>query len=142
MDPQTMEQMQAMRAAQAGAGVGVVGGLIYLAVMAFFIYCGWKLFVKAGQPGWAVIVPIYNILIMLKIVGRPAWWIVLMFIPIANLIVAIIVTIDLAKSFGKSTGFGVGLLLLGFIFCPILALGSSKYVGPAAAGAAPAAAKA
>jgi len=92
----------------------------------------WKVFTKAGEPGWASIIPIYNLYIWCKIVGRPWWWILLMLIPFVNFIVAIILCIDLAKSFGKGVGFGIGLALLGIIFFPILGFGSAQYQGPAA----------
>jgi Family of unknown function (DUF5684) len=115
--------------AVSGAVLGVLA-LFYFAVIAFFIVCAWKVYAKAGQPGWAAIVPIYNIIVMLQIVGRPLWWIVLLFIPLVNLVVAILLALDLAKAFGKSEGFAVGLLLLGFIFYPILAFGSATYQGP------------
>ena len=75
--------------------------------------------------------PIYNLFVLLKIVGRPAWWVLLFFVPLVSFIAAIIVCIDLAKSFGKSAGFGLGLALLGFIFGPSLAFGSATYEGPA-----------
>jgi hypothetical protein len=101
--------------------------IVWLAVMVFFIYCGWKLFVKAGQPGWAVLIPIYNAYVMLKIVGKPGWWLLLFLIPFVNFIVAIIVTHNLSLRFGKGTGYTLGLLFLGFIFMPMLALGSAKY---------------
>jgi hypothetical protein len=106
--------------------VGLVIGVVMIASM-------WKVFTKAGQPGWAVIVPIYNVVILLKIVVRPTWWLILFLIPLVSLIVAIIIYIDLAKSFGKSAGFGIGLILLCFIFFPILGFGDAKYVGPASA---------
>jgi hypothetical protein len=96
----------------------------------------WKVFTKAGQPGWASIIPIYNLYIWCKIVGRPWWWILLMLIPLVNFILAIILCIDLAKSFGKGAGFGVGIALLGVIFLPILGFGSAQYEGPAAQAAA------
>jgi len=92
-------------------------------------------FAKAGQPGWAAIVPIYNAVVLLQITGRPLWWIILFMIPLANIIVGILVAVDLAKSFGQSTGFALGLVFLGFIFFPILGFGSARYLGPAAAGA-------
>ena len=81
----------------------------------------WKIFVKAGKPGWAAIVPIYNTIVMLEIVGKSLWWIILMFIPFVNIVLSIIVTVELAKKFKKSSGFAVGLILLPFIFYPILA---------------------
>lgn len=117
----------------AAAGIGVVGLVIYLAFLAFFIAVGWKIFAKAGQPGWAVIVPIYNLIVLMKIVGKPAWWFVLMLIPFVNLIIGILVSIELAKVFGKSTGFGLGLAFLGIIFGPILAFGDARYQGAPAA---------
>ncbi len=118
--------------AAAGIGMGLV--LFYLALVVFFLVTMWKVFTKAGKPGWAAIVPIYNSIVLLEIVGRPIWWIVLMLIPFVNIVVAIIVTNDLAKSFGKTVGWTVGLILLPIIFYPMLAFGNAKYGGPAAAG--------
>lgn len=114
--------------------VSIIFGLLVALLM---IVAMWKVFTKAGQPGWASIIPIYNIYIWCKIVGRPWWWILLMLIPFVNFIVAIILCIDLAKSFGKGVGFGIGLALLGIIFFPILGFGSAQYEGPAAGTLAP-----
>src|SRR5213083_1115026 len=111
----------------------IVGLLIAL----FLIVAMWKVFTKAGQPGWASIIPIYNLYVWCKIVGRPWWWILLMLIPFVNFIILIILIIDLAKSFGKGVGFGIGLLLLAVIFFPILGFGSAQYQGPTAGGSAP-----
>ena len=91
----------------------------------------WKIFVKAGQPGWAAIIPIYNWIVWCKIVGRPAWWVLLLLICFP--IFFIILSMALAKSFGKGVGFAVGLILLSIIFFPILGFGSATYQGPAAA---------
>jgi len=107
--------------------------LVSLAVLVIVIASMWVVFTKAGQPGWAAIIPIYNVIVLLEIIGRPLWWIVLLFIPCVNVVVPIVLSIDLAKSFGKDTLFGIGLWLLGFIFFPILAFGDAKYQGPAAA---------
>ncbi len=104
----------------------VVGLLCAVLIIASF----WKLFVKAGKPGWAAIIPIYNVIVMLEIAGKPIWWIILFLIPCVNIIVSLLVLIALAKSFGKSEVFGIGLWLLGFIFFPILAFGDARYVGP------------
>lgn len=90
----------------------------------------WKVFEKAGQPGWAAIIPIYNLYVLLKICGKPGWWMIWMLVPFANLVVAIWITNMVAKSFGKDEGFTVGLLVLGFVFWPVLAFGRSQYVGP------------
>ena len=91
----------------------------------------WKIFTKAGQPGWAVSFRFTICYVWCKIVGRPGWWVLLMLIPLVNFIIGIILIIDLAKSFGKGIGFGIGLLLLPIIFFPILGFGSAQYQGPA-----------
>jgi hypothetical protein len=118
------------QASDTGGGLGVFW-IAWLAFWILFIVAGWRLFEKAGQPGWASLVPIYNAYVMLKIVGRPAWWLILMVIPFVNFIVWIVVALDLAKSFGQGSGFGVGLVLLPWIFLLILAFGDARYVGPA-----------
>lgn len=118
-----------------GGGAAIVGcmfGIIYLALIVAVIAGMWKMFVKAGQPGWACIVPFYNAYIMLKIVGRPGWWLILLFIPLVNIIVGIIVSVDIAKAFGKGIGFAIGIIFLGFIFIPILGFGDAEYQGPVA----------
>jgi hypothetical protein len=108
--------------------------LIYLVVVAAYIIGFWMLFSKANQPGWAAIIPFYNIYVLMKVVGRPGWWLILYLIPLVNIIVHIVVMLDLAKSFGRSSGFAVGLIFLPFIFIPILGFGDASYVGPAAGG--------
>ena len=72
---------------------------------------------------------IYNLIVLLQIAGKPLWWIILFFIPLANLIAAILVGITVAKNFGKSDVFGIGLGLPGFIFYPILGFGDAQYQG-------------
>lgn len=104
--------------------------LIQLAIVILIIAGIWKTFTKAGQPGWAAIIPIYNFYILLKIVNRPWWWLLLMLIPLVNLVIAIIVALDVAKAFGKGTGFGIGLVFLGFIFYPILGFSNATYTKP------------
>ncbi len=104
---------------------------IFWVVMILVIVALWKIFEKAGKPGWAAIIPIYNIIVLLEIVGKPLWWIILFLIPFVNIIFGIWVTNLLSKSFGKNEGFTVGLILLPFIFYPILGFGSAKYEGPA-----------
>jgi len=89
----------------------------------------WKVFVKAGQPGWASIIPIYTSTFSRRSLGKPAWWVVLFLIPFVNVIIAILLSIELAKVFGKSAGFGIGLALLGFVFYPILGFGDAQFQG-------------
>lgn len=111
----------------AALGIGYI--VVMLLLAAFFIACYWKIFTKAGQPGWAAIVPFYNLYVMLQIVGRPGWWIILMLIPCVNIVIMILLYLDLARVFGKSSGFAIGLILLSVIFIPILAFGDAEYVG-------------
>lgn len=117
-------------AAPAPSPVALVISLLVALIM---IVAMWKIFTKAGQPGWASLIPFYNIYVWCKIVGRPGWWLILMLIPFVNFIIAIILCIDLAKSFGKGVGFGLGIIFLGFIFLPILGFGSAQYQGGALA---------
>lgn len=101
--------------------------IVWLAVVVFVIAAWWKVFTKAGKPGWAAIVPIYNIIVVLEIAGKPLWWILLMLIPLVNIVVAIVVYVAFARNFGKDVGFALGLVFLGFIFMPILAWGDAVY---------------
>ncbi len=110
--------------------VGLFAGLIGLILGLFVLVAMWKIYTKAGQPGWAVIIPIYNIYILLKIVGRPTWWLLLLFVPLVNFFAILMIYIDLAKSFGKSTLFGLGLVFLNIIFIPMLGFGDAEYRGP------------
>ncbi len=119
-------------AAMAGiASMMFVMMAIYAVLIIIMVVSHWKIFAKAGKPGWASIIPIYNVIVLLEIIGRPTWWVVLYFIPFANIIVALINVFDLSKSFGKEAGFGILLVLLPIVGFPMLAFGSSKYVGPA-----------
>ena len=112
---------------EAAAGVGIGMTVVWLAIVVLMIAALWKIFDKAGEPGWAAIIPIYNLFILLKIAGRPGWWLLLYFIPFVNFIISIIVSIDIAKRFGKGTGFALGLVFLQFIFYPMLAWGDASY---------------
>jgi hypothetical protein len=105
--------------------------LLYVGVIVLVFAGMWKAFVKAGQPGWAGIVPIYNLYILTLMARKPIWWfVVILLAPCANIVFAILLFIEIAKLFGKSPGFGVGLALLGFVFWPILGFGNAKYQGP------------
>lgn len=116
----------------AGAAGGLVFLVIWLAILVLIIAGFWKVFEKASQPGWAAIVPIYNVYVLCKIAGRPGWWLILFFVPIVSFVIAIIVSVDVAKAFGKGVGFALGLIFLGFIFYPVLGFGSAQYQGPPA----------
>jgi hypothetical protein len=101
--------------------------IINLAVTILCLVAMWKVFVKAGQPGWASIIPFYNLYVLLQVAGKPGWWLLLMLIPIVNIVIFIIAYIGVANNFGKGTGFAIGLIFLPFIFFPILAFGDAQY---------------
>lgn len=124
-----MVEHMVVLAQESPSGGGGMVPFIMLAIVVFIIASLWKVFAKAGQPGWAAIVPIYNLAVLCKVAGRPAWWVLLMFIPIVNVLVLAVVSIDIAKAFGKGVAFGLGLWLFGFIFYPMLAFGGAQYVG-------------
>jgi hypothetical protein len=117
----------AQQGEQGGGIGGLIGFIIYLAVIVIVIVGAWKIFEKAGKPGWTAIIPFYNLIVLLEIAGRPIWWFILLLIPFVGWVVGIIVCVDVAKKFGKGTGFGVGLALLSFIFVPLLGFGDAKY---------------
>lgn len=117
-----------------GSGPGILGGImglgllvVWCAVVLVIIAAMWVTFTKAGEPGWACLVPIYNMVVMCKIAGKPWWWILLMIIPFVNFVIIIMLFIAFAKNFGKGAGFGIGLAFLGFIFFPMLAWGDAKF---------------
>jgi hypothetical protein len=104
--------------------------IVILALAIIEIAAIWVIFTKADKPGWAAIIPIYNLIVWLDIIGKPAWWVILFFIPFINIYVSLVLYFDLAKVFGKGSGFGCGLILLPFIFFPILAFGDAQYQRP------------
>ncbi|MEW5735837.1 MAG: DUF5684 domain-containing protein [Thermodesulfobacteriota bacterium] len=112
-----------------GGGPGIVGSLVYLAIVVVMIAAMWRVFSKAGAPGWASIIPFYNAYVFLKIAGKPGWWLILFFIPIVNVIIGIIALVSFCNAFGKGLGFLLGLIFLPFIFYPILAWGDAEYEG-------------
>jgi hypothetical protein len=107
--------------------------VVWVALVLLLVASSWTIFTKAGQPGWASLIPFYNVFILLKIVGKPGWWLVLFLVPVVSFVIAIIVCLELAKVFGKGGGFAVGLLLLPIVFAPMLAFGDATYTPPPAA---------
>lgn len=118
-----------MESGGGGGAAAAILGIIYLAIGVLMIASTWMIYVKANKPGWAAIIPFYNIIVLLEIVDKPIWWFLLLFVPVANLIIWILLSIALAEKFGQSAGFGIGLMLLPIIFYPILAFGNAQYTG-------------
>ncbi|MEO9532122.1 MAG: DUF5684 domain-containing protein [Crocinitomicaceae bacterium] len=115
--------------------------IVFIAIIVLMIVSTWKVFEKAGKPGWAAIVPIYSTIVMVQVSKKPMWWAAILLLggiipvvgPIAALVGGVIINMAIAKAFGKSEGFGVGMALLGLIFWPMLAFSDATYEGEAAA---------
>ena len=105
----------------------------YLAFVIVAIAGLWQVFVKAGHEGWKAIIPIWNTIILLEIVGRPIWWVILFFVPIVGFVIWVILCNDISKSFGRGAGTTVGLVFLSPIFFIILGFGTAEYKGPSVA---------
>lgn len=111
--------------------------IVFFAIAIIAIAGMWKTFAKAGKPGWAAIIPIYNLVVLIQIAEKPMWWIAIFLLggiipiagPLAVLVFSIMLYIAVAEKFGKSAGFGVGLAFLGFIFWPMLGFGDAQYQG-------------
>lgn len=112
-----------------GIVIACVLGFLYLGVVVLVIAGMWKTFTKAGQPGWACLIPIYNIYVMTQIAGKPGWFILLYLVPLVNIWAAIVVLHGISTKFGQGVGFTLGLIFLPFIFYPMLGFGSAQYQG-------------
>lgn len=121
--------------ASSGSGAGAGMLIVWLIIIVLGVAGLWATFQKAGKPGWAAIIPVYNVYVLMKVAGRPGWWLILFFIPFINIIFSLIIAVDIAKLFGKSTAFAViGLWIFSIIGYLMLGFGDAKYQG---AGTAP-----
>ena len=114
--------------------MGAAVAVATLALALLVVVSTWKVFEKAGEPGWASLIPIYNVYVMLKIGNNPGWYLVLLLVPVVNLFVAGKLFVDLARSFGKGIGWGLGLWILPFVFFPMLGFGGANYRSPGGGG--------
>lgn len=120
-------------------GIDAITMIVFLAALAVSAVGLWLVFRKAGRPGWTSLIPFYNGYVLLKIAGRPGWWLLLLLIPLVNVVITLIVSLDLAKAFGKSTVFGVvGLWLFSVVGFLMLGFGKATYQGPVVEGNSPA----
>lgn len=103
--------------------------IVFLLIVVGIIAGTWKAFEKAGEPGWAALVPIYNLYVTVKISGNEWWWLLLFFVPLVNIVAFFKIPIDVAKQFGQGIGFGLGLVFLSAIFWPLLGFGDYSYQG-------------
>lgn len=111
------------------AGILLVLGLFFAWAILLMICSMMGIFIKANKPWWAALIPIYNLVVLLEIVGKPIWWLLFMFVPIANFVVSILIAHSLSRSFGKDAAYTAGLVLAGIVFYPMLAFGSARYQG-------------
>lgn len=120
----------------ANAAAAVFFGIYFLALFAVTIVSIiglWHIYKKAQKPGWAAIVPIYNMIVWCDIVGRPRWWVALLFVPFVSIVISVILSLDLAKSFGKSDGYGALVFFFSFVMYPIMGFSKDiQYTGPSA----------
>lgn len=107
---------------------GLVVLLVFCATV-FMLISMWRVFAKANQPGWGALIPVFNLYLLLKIAGKPGWWLIFFLIPVINIVVQIVMAIDIAKNFGRGGWFAAGLIFLPIIFFPILAFGKAEYLG-------------
>jgi len=128
---------QVTYSSSSSSGWYYVAGIVWATVLVLSFIAAWMLFVKAGQKGWKCLIPIYNLYILLKIVGRPGWWLLLFLIPFVNFVIWVVVMYDLSLSFGHGFGYALGLIFLELIFFLIIGLGESRYVGPGGRAATP-----
>ena len=112
-------------------GILIVYYIIVLALAVLILAGMWKIFVKAGKPGWGAIVPCYNLYCLFEMSFGNGWLFLLCLVPCVNVVMEIILMVKLAKAFGKGGGFAAGLIFLPVIFIPMLGFGDAEYVGPA-----------
>ena len=105
-------------------------GVVSFIVAVLLIVAWWKLFAKAGEAGWKAIIPILDIYTLVKIADGSGWKCILLLIPVVNIVYGIMLSVRLAKAFGKGTGFALGLIFLSPIFMLILGFGDAQYQGP------------
>lgn len=116
-------------AVQTGSGFPIAFLLLILAVSILLIAANWVIYERAGRAGWKCLIPFYNIYVLMEISGKPGWWMFLLIIPLVGLVIYFLAMLSLAKKFGRSELFGVGIFLLPMIFLPLLAFGGSQYEG-------------
>jgi hypothetical protein len=117
------------------AAAGAMAGSLLVFVIGFLImgFALMGMFKKAGEPTWAAFIPLYNIIVLLRISGLSPWLVLLAFIPVANIVLAVLLSINTAKVFGKGVGTAVLLFFFSTIVYFVLSYGDARYLGRDAA---------
>jgi hypothetical protein len=109
---------------------GCILSVIWLGFVVLIAAAMWKVFEKAGKPGWACLVPIYNCYVLCRIAGKPGWWLVLLLIPLVNLVIVILIYHEISKAFGYGAGMTLMMFFLPFVAYPVLGFGEASYSAP------------
>ncbi|MDA1311761.1 MAG: DUF5684 domain-containing protein [Acidobacteria bacterium] len=113
-----------------GAGIALIVIVLAATVTIFSIAGVWKMLEKGGQPGWGIFVPIYNAILLVRIVGLQDWFFLLFLVPGVNIVAHIIVSLELGKRFGRGAAFTMGIILVPALFYPVLGFGRAVYTPP------------
>ncbi|HUF25912.1 MAG TPA: DUF5684 domain-containing protein [Gemmatimonadaceae bacterium] len=122
----TYAALLALQGTDAPAAGGLALWLVIMGLVVFMVASMWIVFDKAGQPGWAVLIPIYQQIVHARVANKSVWWGIALIIPVINLIAYFVISFGVAERFGKSTAFGIGLALLPIVFYPMLAFGDAQ----------------
>lgn len=114
----------------ASAGFLIVGYIVLLALCVLVLVANWRIYTKAGRPGWAAIVPFYNMYCLFDMALGNGWLFLLTFVPCVGVVMNIVMYVKLSQAFGMSGAFAVGLIFLPYVFLPILGFGDAEYIGP------------
>ena len=103
--------------------------ILWIVMTIVLIVANWKIFTKAGKPGWAILIPIYNIIVMMQIIKKPLWWVIILFVPIVDIVFVILIVYNLVIKFGQPGWHVILALFLGIIYYPYLAFSKAEYQG-------------
>jgi len=113
---------------QAATTMSSTASLMILAFVLLVLISMWRVYERAGEPGWAILIPIYNTYVLTRIGRVSGWWVLAMFVPLLNVVALFVISIGVAERFNRGAGFGIGLTILPFIFYPMLAWGDGQPV--------------
>jgi phage FluMu protein Com len=116
-----------------GIGVATQEPIKYLILGVFYFVMWmplgglWQMYLKAGEPGWSCLVPVYQLMVLARVAGKPAWWGLLLYVPVVQLVIWVLISLELAKRFDRGTDTAIGLIFLPPVFFCILGFGDAEY---------------